>query len=107
DKCRYSDTTAIAQGGTGYSARGGLNVPLLSDKLAFRVSGFNRRDAGFVDDPEHGRKDVNSADSYGGRADLLFKASENLTLRLSGLFHQTEGNGDGTVDNAEDASGNL
>ena len=40
--------SSISDGGQGYDIDGTVNVPL-SDTVAIRLSGFNRRDAGFID----------------------------------------------------------
>jgi outer membrane receptor protein involved in Fe transport len=71
-------------GGTGYSGNAVINVPL-GDTLAFRASGFYRRAAGFINSIGIARKDLNASRSYGGRASLLFKPDDRLTVRLTAL----------------------
>ena len=75
---------AVDSGGTNWSGNGAVNVPL-GDSLALRASGFYRRSAGFIDAIGRPGKDVNRADSYGGRASLLFKPSNTFSIRLTGL----------------------
>ncbi len=99
-------------GGIGYSGAGVINVPL-SEQLAFRSSGFYRKTGGYADSigaaitgvlpqdifgpgaPSSDvpinlvsdiDDDVNTSESYGGRASLLFEATENLSFRLTGLM---------------------
>ena len=90
----------VSQGGIGYSARGLINIPLVSDILALRVSGFYRRDAGYIDNvnPRIGRNDVNSARVRGGRAVLAIKLAKDVRLDLSALAQDTSTSGTNTVD---------
>ncbi|MCH8614720.1 TonB-dependent receptor [Sphingomonas sp. SM33] len=96
----------VAHGGLGYSGTGMVNVPL-NDKIAFRASGFYRKDAGYIDsignnpvtsliDPadviipgSRVDKNINELKSYGGRASLLFNATDDLSIRLSALVQNT------------------
>lgn len=71
-------------GGEGYYGNAVLNVPL-GDTLAIRASGFYRDTAGFIDAIGIPDKDVNGSRSYGGRASLLFRPSDALSIRLSAL----------------------
>ncbi len=92
--------SSAAKGGIGYAARGLVNVPLAADRLALRVSGFYRRDAGYIDNvnPRVGRKDVNSANVRGGRAVLAAKLGEGVRIDLSAILQDTKANGLNTVD---------
>ena len=92
------DGSAIPGGGDGYGARGGVNIPVIPDTLAVRLSAFDRRDPGYVDDPSLGKENVNSADVYGAHADALYQATPNFSVRLTALIQRTEGNGDSSVD---------
>ncbi|NWP10111.1 TonB-dependent receptor plug domain-containing protein, partial [Escherichia coli] len=58
----------VADGGTGYDVSGMLNVPIVSDKLALRITGYSRLDPGYIDDVRRGLHDINESDVYGGRA---------------------------------------
>ena len=76
-------------GDVGYSGAGVVNVPL-GDKVAFRGSGFYRKSGGFINsvgaNGSDVADDVNPSESYGGRASLLFKATDNLSVRLSAIL---------------------
>jgi outer membrane receptor protein involved in Fe transport len=78
----------VDDGGVGYNADAVLNVPL-SSTIAFRASGNYRKDAGFIDSIGTGgsniAKNINSDRSYGGRASLLFKPSDAVSIRLSAI----------------------
>jgi outer membrane receptor protein involved in Fe transport len=95
---RYEvDGSTVNEGGDGYGVRGSANVPMVEDKLAATVSGFFRHDPGVVDDPGHGRSDVDSADVWGARISTLWQATENTTLRLSATYQSTQGDGSSAV----------
>jgi len=93
-----ADGSGITSGGFGYGARVGLNVPLISDTLAVRISAFDRRDPGYIDDSAHGRSNLNSVDSYGGYLSALWQATSAVSIRLSALDQTRKLNGDGTLD---------
>ena len=76
----------------GYNLRASVDAPL-RDTLAVRVSGFERHDPGYIDNPVLNDKGVNSAESEGGRIALLWKPTANLSMNLSGLYQHTKGNG--------------
>jgi outer membrane receptor protein involved in Fe transport len=80
----------VAHGGTSYSGNAMINVPL-GDTLAFRASGFYRKRAGFIDSVGFNQKDVNASESYGGRASLLFKPTENFSVRLQAVLQNIDG----------------
>lgn len=86
----------VAHGNPGWWARAAANVPL-SDAAAFRLTGFYRRDPGYIDDPDHGR-DVNDGDTYGGRFSALIAPSARLRVRASALLENIRSNGTNIVD---------
>jgi outer membrane receptor protein involved in Fe transport len=77
----------VKGGDTGYFANAVVNVPL-GDTLAFRASGFYRDLGGYVDTVGRSGDNVNSSESYGGRASLLFTPVDNLSVRLFALYQQ-------------------
>jgi iron complex outermembrane recepter protein len=87
----------VTDGGFGYGVRGAINVPL-SDALAFRISGFSRRDSGYVDNVATGQRDVNKVDVYGGRFAALWHISDAVSFKISALFQNTNGDGSAAVD---------
>src|SRR4051794_36442687 len=87
----------VKGGGLGYLGNLMVNVPL-GPTLAFRASGSYRKDAGFIDSIGNSaldlfgnvftsdiHKNINDAISYGGRASLLFKPSDAVSVRLSAI----------------------
>ncbi len=55
-------------------------------------------DGGYIDDVGRGRRNVNRADIYGGRADLLFTPGDALTIRLSGFAQDIKRDGSSFAD---------
>jgi outer membrane receptor protein involved in Fe transport len=92
----------VPEGGLGYVLRGAVNIPV-SDSFATRVSGFVRRDPGYVDDATTGQKNVNSANVYGGRIAALWCPADDISLKVSALVQKTDGDGINQIDS--DSSG--
>jgi iron complex outermembrane receptor protein len=92
----------VSYGDTAWWGRAAVNVPL-SDNAAFRVSGFYRQDPGYIDDPNLGR-DVNDGKTYGGRASLLVRPTDKLTIRASVHLENLRSNGTNEVDLDPDTS---
>ena len=78
-----------------YRGHAVVNVPI-SDTIAFRASGTYRKEGGFIDSigtsdfdafgnllVSDEAKNINSSKSYGGRASLLFRPNDDLSIRLS------------------------
>jgi outer membrane receptor protein involved in Fe transport len=62
---------------------GMINVPLVDDKLALRAVAFLRNEEGYIDnDGLVNRKNSNDLDAWGGRASLLWNASDRTTVKL-------------------------
>ena len=81
----------------GYNFRGSINVPV-SETFAVRASGFTRFDPGYIDNPEFGKKDINSATVSGGRISALWRPAANLSIKLAALYQHTKGDGQSQVD---------
>ena len=76
-------------GEIGYTGNAMVNVPL-GETLAFRASGFYKKNGGYVDAPARNGRNVNASDSYGGRASLLFRPNDALSVRLFALLQNIE-----------------
>ena len=90
-------------GGTGYNVSGVVNAPL-GDVVAFRGSGFYRKNAGWIDSSgEDGTilgliplpstdlgKNINEGQVWGGRGSILFKPTEKLSVRLTAIAQHIE-----------------
>ncbi|WP_189338490.1 TonB-dependent receptor [Sphingobium sp. SCG-1] len=80
-----------------YLVSAAADMPLVRDKLAVRVSGFDDLRGGFINDSVTGRNRFNRAERYGGRLDLLFKPTSNLTIDLWGAIQRTDRDGEDFV----------
>ncbi|WP_310468741.1 TonB-dependent receptor [Sphingomonas sp.] len=91
-----------AGGEMGYNANLVVNVPL-GDTLAFRATGSYRKHGGFIDSigtsgtdllgavlTSDRAKNINDSKSFGGRASLLYKPSDKVTLRFTALAQNIE-----------------
>lgn len=74
--------TSVAHGGLGFETQGMVNVPLMTDALGLRVVGFVKEQAGYVDNVRLGRNDLNTQQSWGGRAMLRIAPADGVTLDL-------------------------
>ena len=90
--------SSTREGDIGYSGSATINAPLVADKIGLRVNGYYTHDGGFIDSPNLGREDVNSADLYGGRADLMIEATEALNVRIVAEAQNISRDGTGEVD---------
>ena len=75
----------VRGGGTGYLGNALVNLPL-GENLAVRASGFYHRTPGYLDRIGLPGHDIDRADSYGGRASLLFKPTDRFSVRLTALL---------------------
>ena len=92
---------SVRKGGEGYALRAALNLPLVTDKLALRASGFRRKDAGYIDivqSPTVSGKDVNEVKVSGGRLVLAGQLGENVRLDIQGIAQDTDVDGTNVID---------
>jgi iron complex outermembrane recepter protein len=92
---------SVDGGDTSYSGAAVVNIPA-SDKLAFRASGFYRNLGGFIDSigtaDSDVADDINGSTVSGGRASMLFKASETFSLQLTGFIQDIDSDATSVVD---------
>ena len=84
-------------GKVGFGVRAGVNLPA-GNTFAIRVSAFTRREPGYIDNVTTGEHDVNDVQVKGGRISALWRPSENLSLKLSAMLQNTDGDGSAEVD---------
>ena len=94
-------------GDPNWNVDGVANAPL-GDKAALRVTGFYRRQGGYVDQIGTAgslvRNNANWGEVYGGRASLLARPTEMLSVRLSAVLQDVRNGASTTVD-ADPATG--
>ena len=84
-------------GGDGGSVKAMVNLPI-NDKIAIRASGFYTDDAGYIDDPLRGAKNINETKFNGGRVGVYLHPIEKLTIRLTVAAQDILSNGDSVED---------
>ena len=69
-----------------------VNMPLAKDTMGLRVVGFYRDEDGFVDNLGTNQKNSNSLKDWGGRAILLYKPNDRLSVRLLASYEDSDPN---------------
>ena len=91
----------VKGGDESYLGSAVVNLPL-GQTVAFRASGFYRDFGGFIDSIGTAgsdiEKDINSSKSYGGRASVLFRPSENFSVQLSAYLQNLKTDASNSVD---------
>src|SRR5579862_771947 len=91
---RFETGTDFIQNGAGpgYNLRASANVPI-TDQLAIRISGFERQDPGYIDNPLLNETGVNKANAYGGKFALLWQVTPDTSVAFSALGQYTKQDG--------------
>jgi iron complex outermembrane receptor protein len=76
-----------SHGGTNYDVRGAINVPLVADRAALRLSATGRDDSGFINNIVTGQNHVGEQKTSSVRLLLDARLTERFTSELM-LFHQ-------------------
>jgi len=98
-----TDVSGTYHGGPNANVNGVLNVPLIKDTVALRVSAYYRDDDGYIDrypisptnyleaDPDGKKKDnVNTYKTYGTRVAMLIKPNDTLTITPSFIYQYSK-----------------
>lgn len=81
----------VTRGGTaGHDEAAMLNLPLVDERLALRLVGYEARDGGYVDDRRRGRRDVNSTETRGGRTALRFAPGDGWTIEAGTIWQKID-----------------
>ncbi len=91
------DISTTRYGGVNEVVQGVINAPIVVDKLAVKVGGYYRHDAGFIDNVA-GLEDVNHSEVYGGKFDALLQPSDDLSVRLSAFGQNIDREGSAQAD---------
>lgn len=74
-----------SSGKPGWSVHGAVSLPLVTDTLAVRLSGFKKDVAGYIDNVQLGLNNVNSLSESGGIGSVLWRPIEALTVKATVL----------------------
>ena len=92
------DGSSVDGGGLGYGVRAMWTGPLVMDQLGVTLNLFDRRDPGYIDDPNLDRKNVNSSRVDGGRLAFLWQPTAQFSAQLSALVQDSVAGGTSEVD---------
>jgi len=65
--------------------RGSINIPLLTNTLAIRLSGFYQHNAGYINNVGTGARGADHSNESGGRATVLWKPTDGLSFQATVL----------------------
>ncbi|MGH6780474.1 MAG: TonB-dependent receptor, partial [Sphingomonadaceae bacterium] len=86
-----ADVFSIADSGDiGYAGRVGINLPVVTDKIAIRGSYAYQHTPGYIDNVATGAKDVNKFNQQSARLAQLSQASDTFSLKLAGLWQSID-----------------
>ncbi len=91
-----ADLNSVTDGEVGGHLKGSVNIPLAEGKAALRLVGYATEYAGFIDAfGEGGTRDddVNSGNRTGGRIELMFMPTENITISPRIVYQEIEADG--------------
>ncbi|HKU14165.1 MAG TPA: TonB-dependent receptor [Steroidobacteraceae bacterium] len=77
-------------GSPSYGGRAAINVPLVEDVFAVRLSAFSQHSAGYIDNVGMGTEDINDADVRGGRATFLWEPTEQVSVQGSVVYQKVD-----------------
>lgn len=75
--------SATNNGGFNYRVENATSLILVPEKLGIRMVGFYRKDDGYIDNLGLNKNNMNDFESYGGRAIIVARPTEDLTIRLA------------------------
>jgi iron complex outermembrane recepter protein len=81
-----SDASYIdGSGGANWGVHGAINMPIVTGKLALRVSAFDKENDGYIDNIGIGVKDSNVSRERSGLATLLWNPTDQLVVSATAL----------------------
>jgi iron complex outermembrane recepter protein len=80
-------------GQLGWGTRAAINMPIINDVLAVRLSGFYKSSPGWINNVGTGIEDSNHAEESGVRATLLWQPISNLAVQLTVLGQDIDTDG--------------
>ncbi|MEG3181310.1 TonB-dependent receptor [Sphingomonas sp. LT1P40] len=83
-------TTKNGAGQLGYRAKGMVNVPIIADKLAARLTVTQRVDPGYIDNVGTGVDGSNDVANLGVRGSIVFTPDVDTKISYLGLYYRTK-----------------
>ncbi len=78
-------------GDPGGDASGMINLPIMKDRVAWRVVGYGIREGGYINDVLRRKKDINRTTIAGGRSTLRVDFGDDWILDLGSVYQANEG----------------
>ena len=95
--------SSVSHGGIGFNADTMANIVLSKDVAALRMVVTKRKDPGYIDNVETGKKDINANNAESARVILALKLTRDLDIAASYSTQQSKQGGDGGVSPSDDA----
>jgi outer membrane receptor protein involved in Fe transport len=89
---------SVEHGETAGDVKGMINLPLLGGQAALRISGYKEDLPGYIDDPQLGKRDLNSGGKYGLRASLLYRPTQEFSIKLTAVSQLLKTDGSSAID---------
>lgn len=86
-----------SDGDAGYGLRGMLNMPLIKDRLAVRVSAFRQDTGGYIDNPGRSLDNINSVLQSNGRLALSWTPTDDVEVTFDALRQEIRSEGNAIV----------
>lgn len=93
-----ANVAGTRHGGVSYDVSSAINLPLGGGAAAARLGGFYSHHGGYVDNLVLGEWNVDRADVYGGRIDLLLTPDDRSSVRLVALAQDIGRDGSMAID---------
>ena len=75
-------------GKSNYQLHGRFNLPLVTDKVAFRAVGYYQSNSGYVDSVPLNLKDINSTVNWGTRLQLKVQPKDSLSVLFTAILQR-------------------
>jgi iron complex outermembrane receptor protein len=76
--------------GAGHEERGMMNIPIIKDELAVRISLSDNRTPGYIDNVATDQSGVNATTQQAGRFALLWKPNTDFSLKFSAIHQKID-----------------
>ena len=70
-----------------------VNLPVIDDKLAFKVAATYKNKSGWIDQPAVDKEDINNHELTNIRLKGLLQATDDLTVKGTAIHHRSQGGG--------------
>lgn len=97
-------TSTTRGGDPNHEFNGVVNIPLIEDELAVRISGLIARTGGWINQPARGLENINDQDVANIRTKLLWRPTHSLEIGATAIIHR---NDVGSPPVGEDENGNF